>query len=145
MSDLEIGQVLWLKIRFNNEGAISSVSHPYLIVDIDEEFGMLEIAQMDSLQGKEFKAAMRSNKVVYVDDPPETVIMKDSYVQLDNSFQVENFETLSRYRRVPDKLSGEKRQDVLQAYKTYHELHHINENKQVFMNRSEIEELNARR
>ncbi len=143
MNDLEIGQVLWLKIRFNNEGVVSNVNHPYLIVDIDEEFGTLEIAQMDSLQGKEFKAAMRSNKVVYVDDPPETVIMKDSYVQLDNSFLVENFETLSRFRRVSGKLSEEKLQGILRAYKIYHEQHHISENKQVFMNRSEIEELNA--
>lgn len=143
MNDLEIGQVLWLKIRFNNEGTVSSVKHPYLIVDIDEEFGTVEVAQMDSLQGKEFKAAMRSNKVIYVDDPSETVITKDSYVQLDNSFQIENFELLSQYRRVPDKLSGEKLQGVLRAYKRYHEQHHISENKQVFMNKSEIEKLNA--
>lgn len=143
MNDLEIGQVLWLKIRFNNEGTISKVKHPYLIVDIDSEFGIVEIAQMDSLEGKEFKAAMRSNKVVYVDDPPETVIKRDSYVQLDNSFQVENFASLSRYRSVTDKLSGAKLQSVLSAYKKYHEQHHISENKQVFMKKSEIEELNA--
>jgi hypothetical protein len=143
MNDLEIGQVLWLRIRFNNEGTVSNVKHPYLIVDIDEEFETIEVAQMDSLQGKEFKAAMRSNKVVYVDDPSETVITKDSYVQLDNSFQIENFRSLSQYRRVTDKLSGEKLQGVLRAYKMYHEQHHISENKQVFMNKSEIEKLNA--
>ncbi|MCM1105723.1 MAG: hypothetical protein NC355_02150 [Blautia sp.] len=81
MSDLEIGQVLSLRIRFNNEGVISTTCHPYLIVDIDTEFNTVEIAQLDSLAGKEFKAAMRSNKVIYCDNPQETVIDKDSYIQ----------------------------------------------------------------
>lgn len=141
MSDLEIGQVLSLKIRFNNEGAISKSRHPYLIVDIDTEFNTVEIAQLDSLAGKEYKAAMRSNKVIYCDEPQEVVIDKDSYVQLDNTLKLELYDGLETYRRQTDKLSQEKLKSVLQAYKRYHKDHEIDENKQVYMTQSELEGL----
>lgn len=91
MKDLVIGQVLSLKIRFNNNGDISRKKHPYLIVGIDEILGVVEIAQLDTLYGKEYKAIYTSNKVIYFDNPIETVIDKDSYVQLDNSFQIRIF------------------------------------------------------
>jgi len=35
-NDIEIGQVLSLKIRFNICGEISRTNHPYLVVDIDQ-------------------------------------------------------------------------------------------------------------
>lgn len=35
MSELEVGQVLSLRLRFNNQGDISRVRHPYLIIDKD--------------------------------------------------------------------------------------------------------------
>lgn len=141
MNDLEIGQVLSLKIRFNNEGAVSTRRHPYLIVDIDAELNTVEIAQLDSLVGKEYKAAMRSNKVIYCDDPQETVIDKDSYVQLDNTLKLELYDDLKKFRRQNDKLSQGKLNSVLQAYQRYHMNHEIDENKQVYMTQSELESL----
>lgn len=141
MSDLEVGQVLSMKIRFNNSGQCSSVNHPYLIVGINTEIGTVEIAQLDSLADKEYKAAMRCNKVIYCDEPFETVIDKDSYVQLDNTFRVELYDGLSHYRRQPDKLSENKLQSVLQSYRAYHRNYHIDENKQVYMTKEEFESL----
>lgn len=138
MKDLEVGQVLALKIRYNNSGTVANKKHPYLIVDIDEELNTVEIAQLDSLQGKEYKAAMRCNKVIYCDEPHETVIDKDSYVQKDNTIKVEYHEELSGYRRQKDKLSKVKLQDVLKAYKDYHEKNRIDENKQVYMDWAEL-------
>lgn len=141
MKGLEIGQVLSLRIRFNNSGTVSKGKHPYLIVDIDEELGAVEIAQIDSLAGKEYKAAMRSNKIIFCDDPKESVIDRDSYVQLDNTLQVEDCVELLRYRRQTDKLSEGKLKSVLTAYRRYHEKNRISEDKQVFMNREEITRL----
>lgn len=141
MNDLEVGQVIAAKIRFNNSGLISSARHPYLIVGIDEELRTVEIAQLDSLEGKEYKAAMRSNKVIYCDEPSETVIDKDSYIQLDNTFLVELYEGLAKYRRQPDKLSEEKLIDALKSYQSYHAKYHIDENKQVYMRKEEFERL----
>ena len=142
MKDLVVGQVLSLKIRFNNNGDIARRKHPYLIVDIDETLGVVEIAQIDTVEGKEYKAMYTSNKVIYYDNPCEKVIDKDSYVQLDNSFQIEYFEGLYRYRRQTETLSECKLSEVLEAYRKYHEEHEIDEVKIVFMNETEILRLN---
>lgn len=141
MNDLEVGQVIVAKIRFNNSGLKSPAKHPYLIVGIDRNLGTVEIAQLDSLKGKEYKAAMRSNKVIYCDNPIETVIDKDSYIQLDNTFLVELYRGLIKYRRQEDKLSENKLKDVLKSYQSYHLSHHIDENKQVYMGKEEFEGL----
>lgn len=139
MSKIEIGQVLSLKIRFNNSGLVSQAKHPYLVVAINDELGTIEIAQIDSLKGKEYKAAKRSNKVIYSDNPQETVIDKDSYIQLDNIFLIENFSGLEQYRRQEDKLSEEKLKDVVNAYMEYHKKYQIDENKQVYMSQNELQ------
>lgn len=140
--DLEIGQVLSLRIRFNNSGDISSVKHPYLVVDVDDVIGVVEVAQIDSLEGKKYKAAFRSNKVLFCDNPSESVIDKDSYIQMDNKFTLELYDGLMRYRRQTDKLSCKKLQDVIAAYRKYQKEHHLDENKIVYMEKDEIENLN---
>ena len=145
MKDIIVGQVLSLKIRFNNNGVIAPKKHPYLVVEIDKTLGIVEIAQLDTLAGKEYKAARKSNKVIYCDNPFESVIDKDSYIQLDNSFQIEYFEGLTRYRRQTDTLSECKLAEVLAAYRKYHEENEIDEAKIVFMSKSEILRLNPLR
>lgn len=142
MSRLEVGQVLSLKIRFNNSGEISTVKHPYLIVDINDSLNVVEIAQLDSLTGKEHKAAFRSNKVIFNRDPVETVIDKDSYIQMDNIIRIENCSELENFRRQIDKLSADKLQKVIASYKKYHEMFEIDENKNVYMDKQEILSLN---
>lgn len=143
MKDIVVGQTLSLRIRFNNAGVISTSKHPYLVVGIDNELNTVEIAQLDSLKGKEFKAAMRCNKTIFCDNPTETVIDRDSYVQLDNTIKVEYFETLSQYRRQTGTLSDAKLKDVLRAYKRYHDTHQIDENKNVYMDEAELRNLNS--
>lgn len=138
---LEVGQVLALRIRFNNSGAVSGAKHPYLIVSVDDM--CVEVAQIDSLLGKEYKAAFRSNKTIMRDDPPETVIDRDSFVQLDNKFMLENYPDMEKFRRQTDKLSADKLAAVILAYNEYHERHHLDENKVVYMDQEELEKLNA--
>ena len=142
MKDLVVGQVLSMKIRYNNAGVTATTKHPYLIVGIDTALNVVEIAQIDSLKGKEFKAAKKSNKTIFCDNPKETVIDKDSYVQLDNTIRVEYFETLSDYRRQSDTLSAGKLSSILRAYKTYHDNNQIDELKNVYMDEHEIASLN---
>ena len=143
MNKLEVGQVISLKVRFNNRGDTAQKKHPYLIVGADDELGTVEIAQLDSLYGKEFKAAKKSNKTIFCDDPVETVIDKDSYIQLDNTLQIENCPELLTLRRQEDKLSSKKLKDVLKAYKEYHDTHEIDENKIVYMDKAELLRLNT--
>lgn len=84
---------------------------------------------------------MKSNKVIYCDDPFETVIDKDSYIQMDNIFRIELYDGLEKYRRQSDKLSTEKLNQVLHAYHKYHIQHQIDEDKQVYMSQEELEKL----
>lgn len=140
---LQIGQVLSLKIRFNNNGQIAQIKHPCLIVDINNDDNYVEIAHIDSLKGKPYKAMFRGNKAIFNNNPVETVIDEDSFVQLDNTIRIEMCAELeNNYLRQPDTLSATKLNDVLTAYKNYHNNNIIDANKNVFMDRNEILLLN---
>ena len=138
---IEPGQILILNMQVNNSGTVI-YGHPYLVLFVKDNY--IEIAQVDSLQGKEYKAAKKSNKIIYCDNPSETVIDKDSYIQLDNLLRIEYFEELAIMRRQQDKLSSEKFNDALNAYINYQNTHLIDENKQVFMFKSEIISINSK-
>lgn len=140
-SVIEVGQVLSLKMRYNNSGDVASTAHPYLVVDVNRELNVVEIAQLDSLKGKEWKAFKWGNKPIYATNPTETVIDKDSYIQMDNTFLLENYCGLEHYRRQEDKLSEKRLNDVVSAYRKYHKTHQIDEDKQVYITRVELEAL----
>lgn len=142
MMDLQIGQILWLKIRFNNNGDISTVEHPYLIVDITTDgIQTVEVGQIDSL--KPYMLAYKANKAIYVTRPAETVLYRDSYIQLDNKLVIEYFEGLSAFRRTAATLSRGRLRDVLNAYKAYHENNIIDPERSVYMTREEILKYNS--
>ena len=94
MNEIEVGQILSLRIRFNNSGDISKSKHPYLVINVNEKFNFVEIAQIDSLEGKEHKALFKSNKVIFCTDPNETVIDKDSYII---HSELKNFQNYLRF------------------------------------------------
>lgn len=140
---IEIGQVLSLKIRFNNSGAVASVAHPILVLKVDKEKNILEVAHIDSItKEKKWKALLKSNVTIKKSNPEETVIDKDSFVQIDNIIQLENFPKLETKRRQVDKLSNEKFNKVLNRYNEYKENEWIDDNKKVFMSKDEIISLN---
>ena len=140
---IEIGQVLSLKIRFNNSGVVASVAHPILVLKVDKEKNILEVAHIDSItKEKKWKALLKSNVTIKKSNPEETVIDKDSFVQIDNIIQLENFPKLETKRRQVDKLSNEKFNKVLNRYNEYKENEWIDDNKKVFMSKDEIISLN---
>lgn len=140
---IEIGQVISLKIRFNNSGTVASVAHPVLILGVDIEKNILEVAHIDSItEEKKWKALLKTNVTIKKSNPPETVIDKDSFVQIDNIIQLENFPKLETKRRQIDKLSNEKFEKVLERYNEYKDSEWIDDNKKVFMSKEEIISLN---
>ena len=101
-------------------GTIVSVSHPVLVLEIDKEKNILEVAHIDSItEEKKWKALLKTNVTIKKSNPPETVIDKDSFVQIDNIIQLENFSRLETKSRQTDKLSSEKFNKVLQRYNEY--------------------------
>ena len=142
MNDLKVGQTLTLYTRFDNQGTISDDVHLHIVIEINDELNIVEVAQIDSLQNKWYQAAFEKNHVLFWDNPVEKVIDKDSYVRLDGIIQFENYDDLVKYRRQKDCLSKDKLKDLLKHYKKYHENHEIFDDKQVFMSKEEIEKLN---
>ncbi len=141
--NVEIGQVLALRLPFDSSKSnISSTKHPYLIVKVIDD-DTLEIAQLDSLQGKEWKAMKKSNHVIYADNPYETVIDKDSYMQLDTTIQIEYFDDIVKFRRQVNKLSKDKLVIAIEKYNNYHKQSHISENKQFYVSADEILDFNS--
>ena len=140
---IEIGQVISLKIRFNDSGTVASVAHPVLVLGVDKEKNILEVAHIDSItEEKKWKALLKTNVTIKKSNPPETVIDKDSFVQIDNIIQLENFPKLETKRRQTDKLSNEKFNKVLKRYNEYKDNEWIDDNKKVFMTKEEIISLN---
>ena len=140
---IEIGQVLSLKVRFNNSGTVANVSHPVLVLGIDSEKNILEVAHIDSItEEKKWKALLKTNVIIKKSNPTETVIDKDSFVEIDNIIQLENFPKLETKRRQNDKLSSEKFNKVLKQYNEYKYNEWIDDNKKVFMTKEEIISLN---
>ena len=140
---IEIGQVISLKIRFNNSGTVASVAHPVLVLGVDKEKNILEVAHIDSItEEKKWKALLKTNVTIKKSNPPETVIDKDSFVQIDNIIHLENFPKLETKRRQTDKLSNEKFNKVLKRYNEYKDNEWIDDNKKVFMTKEEIISLN---
>ena len=142
MNDLKVGQTLTLYTRFDNQGTISDDVYPHIVIEINDELNIVEVAQIDSLQNKWYQAAFEKNHVLFLDNPVEKVIDKDSYIRLDGIIQFENYDDLVKYRRQKDCLSKDKLKDLLKHYKKYHENHEIFDDKQVFMSKEEIEKLN---
>lgn len=140
---IEIRQVISLKIRFNNQGEVAKTAHPLLILNIDKEKDILEVAHIDSItKEKKWKALLTSNVTIKKTDPLETVIDKDSFVQVDNLIVIEYFPELEMKRRQKDKLSKEKFDKVIKRYNEYKNQKLIEENKKVYMTKEEIEKLN---
>lgn len=63
---IEPRQILALNMQVNNAGLIL-YGHPYLVLYANSE--CIEIAQVDPLKRKEFKAARKTNKIIYCDEP----------------------------------------------------------------------------
>ena len=141
---IEKGQVLSLKIRINNSGIVANKSHPVLVIDVDKERNIIEIAHIDSItEDKKWKALLKSNVTIKKYNHTETVIDKDSFVQIDNIIQLEYFPELIKKRRQEDKLSEEKFNKVITRYTEYKENEWIEDDKKVFMTKEEIILLNS--
>lgn len=141
---IEIGQVITLKIGFNNSGVVATAAHPVLVLGIDKEKNLLEVAHIDSItEDKKWKALLKSNVTIRKNNPYETVIDKDSFVQVDNIIILENFSGLEKKRRQKDKLSDEKFNKVLNRYSEFKNNELIVDDKKVFMTKEDIISLNS--
>ncbi len=138
-NDLKIGQVLWLKVRYQID-KVSDVKHPMLIADIKDDY--IEVIAIDKTAGKLHNLYYPYNKYINIENPKETVLYEDSYAQLNTKLTIELFSELSNYRKTSDLLSKEKLNELLFLYSKYQKENKIKEERIVHMSKYEILELN---
>ena len=86
---------------------------------------------------------LKSNVTIRKNNPYETLIDKDSSVQVDNIIMLEIFFGLEKKIRQKDKLNDEKLNKVLKRYSEFKNNELIVDNKKVFMTKEEIISLNS--
>ena len=136
--DLRVGQVLWIKVKYQID-KIAEVKHPMLIANINDEFIVIAI---DKTAGKMHNLYHKYNKYINSDNPKETVILEDSYAQLNTKLTIENFDGLKKFRKTTDLLSKSKLKELLKEYNEYQNENKIKEERFVHMTKEELIAMN---
>lgn len=136
---LIVGQVLWLKIRYQKD-KISNIKHPLLIAKINKK--TIELIAIDKIKDQLYNLYYPFNKYISCTNPIEKVISKDSYAQLNNKILVEYFEDLKKYRKTLKTLSKNKLKELLKDYFEYQKNTIIKEERKVYIKKEELKELN---
>jgi len=146
MSRLQIGQVLSLMLPLNNSDSNTKLlgTHPYIVFEMDEISGMVELIQLSSLDGKEYEALNKHNKVIYKELPDETVIDKDSIARLNYKITVDLFAGLVQCRRQKEKLSDQKFNILKDAYISYQLDNAVEDSNIIYVSEQQLKEFNHR-
>lgn len=138
-SDLEIGQVLWLKVRYQID-IVSETKHPMLIAKIENDY--IEVIVLDKTAGKMHQLFHNYNLYIDSENPKEKVIYEDSYAQLNTKLTIDKIQELKNSRKTKEKLSKDKLKEVLDKYKNYQDKYGVDEQRIVHMTNNEILYLN---
>ena len=138
-SELEIGQVLWLKVRYQID-VVSNVKHPMLVAKIEDDY--IEVIAIDKTRGKMHQLFHKYNLYINSDDPKENVIYEDSYAQLNTKLTIDKIDELKNARKTCSKLSKNKLNEVLTEYNEYQLKYGLDEQRIVHMTKEEILILN---
>lgn len=141
--DLEIGQVLWLKVRYKTN-VVADKAHPMLVAVIDIDEDKIEVIAIDKAKNKISQLYSEANHFLDSDNPKEKVIYEDSYAQLNNTLTIEYFPGLIKYRKTKETLSYEKLTDLMNDYRIYHKNNFIPDERKVHMTKEEILQLNEK-
>lgn len=138
-SELEIGQVLWLKVRYQID-VVSNVKHPMLVAKVEDDY--IEVIAIDKTRGKMHQLFHKYNLYINSDDPKESVIYEDSYAQLNTKLTIDKIGELKKARKTCSKLSKNKLNEVLTEYNEYQLKYGLDEQRIVHMTKEEILTLN---
>lgn len=138
-SPLEIGQVLWLNVRYQID-VVSSVKHPMLIAKVEKDY--IEIIAIDKTANKMHQLYHDYNFYINSEEPKEKVIFEDSYAQLNTKLTIDKINELKKARKNIYKLSSEKLKQLLEEYSNYQNTHNLDEQRIVHMTKKEIIDLN---
>ena len=139
--NLEVGQVLWLKVRYKTN-VVAKQAHPMLVAIISIDGEKIEVIAIDKARDKISQLYNEANYFLDSENPKEKVIYVDSYAQLNNTLTIEYFPELTQFRKTKEKLSQDKLEDLINDYKIYHKKNFIPDERKVHMTKDEILKLN---
>lgn len=139
--NLEVGQVLWLKVRYKTD-IIAKYAHPMLVAIISVDENKIEVIAIDKAKDKISQLYNEANHFLDSDNPCEKVIYVDSYAQLNNTLTIEYFPELVKFRKTPEKLSKKKLDDLIDDYNEYHNNNFIPDERKIHMTKEEVLKLN---
>lgn len=139
-SELEVGQILWLKVRYQSE-TVSTIKHPMLVAKINKDY--IEVIALDKTEGKMHQLFHYYNCYINSDNPKETAIYEDSYAQLNTKLTIEKIDELKLARKTLDKITKGKLDNVLSKYDDYQNKYGVDDERKVHMSREEILNLNV--
>ncbi len=139
IDDLKVGQVLWLKVRYQID-KVATIKHPMLIADIKDDY--IEVIALDKIAGKLQNLYYPYNWYIDATNPVEKVIREDSYAQFNTKLTIERFAEITKYRQTQELLSTKKLEELLINYQDYQKNNRIREEQIVYMSKYEILQLN---
>ncbi len=138
-SKLEVGQVLWLNVKYQ-KNVESKEKHPMLICRVEKK--TIEVIALDKTAGKLHQLFHKYNYYINSSNPKESVIFEDSYAQLNTKLTIELTEELIKARKTVNKLSQDKLQDLIETYNDYQKYNKIDDDRIVYMSSTELLKLN---
>lgn len=139
-SELEVGQILWLNVRYQID-VISNIKHPMLVAKIRNDY--IEVIAIDKTAGKLHQLFHNYNFYINSENPKESVIYEDSYAQLNTKLTIDKIDELKLARKTCLKFSEEKLSEFLNKYNEYQSKYGIDEQRIVHMTKEEILGLNV--
>ena len=139
MDSLEVGQILWLKVRYKTNITAKQL-HPMLVAVINVDENKIEVIAIDKAKDRLYQLYNEAN--YFLDSNNEKVIYVDSYAQLNNKLTIEYFPELIQFRKTKEKLSEDTLKDLLKDYENYHKNNIILDERKVYMTKEEILNLN---
>ena len=138
-TELKIGQVLWLKVRYQID-VISTIKHPMIVAKITQDY--IEVIALDKTSDRLYQLFHHYNYYINCSNHKGSVICENSCAQLNTKLTIQNFPELIKSRYSVNTLSKNKLNNLLLAYDNYQSRYNIEEHRIVFMTKEEIIELN---
>lgn len=137
--NLKIGQILWLKVRYQLD-KVADEKHPMLIAKIYDDY--IEVIAIDKTKGRLHQLFRPYNYYINSQNPKEKVLFEDSYAQLNTKLTIERFDDLSTYRKTDECLSQEKLEDLLTYYEDYQTNNKLDKERIIHITKEELLKLN---
>lgn len=125
-NELEVGQVLWLKVRYQID-IVSNIKYPMLIVQIEDDY--IEVIALDKTAGKLHQLFHEYNYYLNCSKQNESAIKEDSYAQLNTKITIDKIDELKNIRKTLNKLLSFKLKELLKEYERYQFTRELDENR----------------